>query len=111
MKTTRSNLYHRLVSDAQLLLLPTFQATSHHFYGNVPPGKIDGQPGSGYEVTFDVLPAGEKKVRLQRGLLKVIAEGEAEVENDHDDPFPDNFYTGRTSHCNVSRISVIRITI
>ena len=94
VKTTRSNLYHALISDVQRECLPSTQANNHNYYGTV----VSGSSSKGYNVRFDALPHEENIVEsFSRQKLTVVLAGEEEKDYDHPPQF-DSETTATTSN-------------
>lgn len=73
---TRKNLKHLLSDEQKVNPLPT--ADSHRFFGTV--GR--GNAAQGFNVCFDLLPAGHKDVLVIRGRIETLAGGQAETQDE-----------------------------
>ena len=83
VKVTRKTIYHVLLDDMQKGMLENVR-DNYNLYGTV----LSGKANTGYNVSFDIFPAGHKEVFLLRKKVKPLLKGEEEPEYDRarDDP-------------------------
>jgi hypothetical protein len=82
VKTTRNLLFQLLTTDGQRACLPTTQGNTCNYYGTV-----TGGDSKKYDIRLYALPHIENIVHIARQKLKVVAEGEEQVDYDHQPEF------------------------